>query len=111
MSLLSHRRRRHEPRAPLLARGGLLLDPLPDFNISIQTRLLVDLIDFDVSVGRSEGDPLSTVDPFDPGVAVQGLNSIEFQQDVQQNFRQITGHSVVQKALLKIKLKSLLKFN
>ena len=38
----------------------------------------------------------------------QGLNSIEFQQDVQQGFQQSTGHSVV---LLKIPLNSQLKFN
>ena len=41
----------------------------------------------------------------------QGLNSIEFQQDVQQNFQQITGHSLRLNTLLKITLKSLLKFN
>ena len=41
----------------------------------------------------------------------QGLNSIEFQQDVLQNFQQITVHSVRLNALLKITLNSMLKFN
>ena len=41
----------------------------------------------------------------------QGLNSIEFQQDVQQGFQQSTLHSVVLDALLKITLNSLLKLN
>ena len=41
----------------------------------------------------------------------QGLNSIEFQQDVQQNFQQIAGHSVRLNTMLKITLNSLLKFN
>ena len=41
----------------------------------------------------------------------QGLNSIEFQQNVQQGFQQSTLHSVVLNALLKITLNSLLKFN
>ena len=40
-----------------------------------------------------------------------GLNSIEFQQDVQQGFQQSTLHSVWLNALLKIPLNSLLKFN
>ena len=38
--------------------------------------------------------------------AVQGLNSIEFQQDVQQDFQQITGHSIRLNTLLKITLNS-----
>ena len=42
---------------------------------------------------------------------LQGLNSIEFQQDVQQGFQQSTSHSVWLNALLKIPLNSLLKFN
>ena len=42
---------------------------------------------------------------------IQGLDSIEFQQDVQQGFQQSTGHSVVLNALLKVLLNSLLKFN
>ena len=42
---------------------------------------------------------------------IQGLNSIEFQQDVLQNFQQITVHSVRLNALLKITLNSLFKFN
>ena len=41
----------------------------------------------------------------------QGLNSIEFQQDVQQGFQQSTLHSVWLNALLKIPLNSQLKFN
>ena len=41
----------------------------------------------------------------------QGLKSIEFRQDVQQNFQQITGHSVRLNTLLKITLNSPLKFN
>ena len=41
----------------------------------------------------------------------QGLNSIEFQQDVQQGFQQSKVHSVVLKALLNIPLNRLLKFN
>ena len=41
----------------------------------------------------------------------QGLNSIEFQQDVKQDFQQSTGCSVRLNALLKILLNSLLKFN
>ena len=41
----------------------------------------------------------------------QGLNSIEFQQDVQQGFQPSTLHSVWLNALLKIPLNSLLKFN
>ena len=40
-----------------------------------------------------------------------GLNSIEFQQDVQQGFQQSTGHSVKLNTLLKILLNRLLKFN
>ena len=40
----------------------------------------------------------------------QGLNSIEFQQDVQQGFQQRTLHSVVLNTLLKITLSRLLKF-
>ena len=40
-----------------------------------------------------------------------GLNSIEFQQDVQQNFQQSAGHSVRLKALLKIMFNTLSKFN
>ena len=42
---------------------------------------------------------------------VPGLNSIEFQLDVQQDFQQSTGHSVRLNTLLKIMLNSLLKFN
>ena len=41
----------------------------------------------------------------------QGLNSIEFQQDVQQGFQLSTLHSVWLKALLNILLNRLLKFN
>ena len=41
---------------------------------------------------------------------VQGLNSIEFQLDVKQDFQQSTLHSVRLNALLKILLNSLLKF-
>ena len=41
----------------------------------------------------------------------QGLNSIEFQQDVQQGFQRSTLHSVRLNAPLKIPLNSLLKFN
>ena len=41
---------------------------------------------------------------------LQGLNSIEFQQNVQQGFQQSTLHLVVLNALLKVPLNSLLKF-
>ena len=41
----------------------------------------------------------------------KGLNSIEFQQDVQQYFQQSTGYSIRLNTLLKIPLNSLLKFN
>ena len=41
----------------------------------------------------------------------QGLNSIEFQQDVQQDFQQIIGHSVRLNTQLKITSNSPLKFN
>ena len=40
-----------------------------------------------------------------------GLNSIDFQQDVQPNFQQSTGHFVRLNTLLNIMLNSLLKFN
>ena len=42
---------------------------------------------------------------------IQGLNSIEFQRDVQQGFQQSTIHFVWLNALLIIPLNNLLKFN
>ena len=46
-----------------------------------------------------------------PACDDKGLNSIEFQQNVQQGFQHSTLHSVVLNALLKITLNSQLKFN
>ena len=44
-------------------------------------------------------------------MGAQGLNSIEFRQDVEQDFQQRTAHSLRLNALLKIPLNSLPKFN
>ena len=60
--------------------------------------------------GSGGVDPLST-SASDLDLAAQGLNSIEFQLDVQQGFQQSTIHSVVQTALLKTLFNSLLIFN
>ena len=60
---------------------------------------------------QGDNDWTDLPDMYGKSFGVQGLNSIEFQQDVQQDFQQIIGHSVRLNTLLKIMLNSLLKFN